>query len=680
VLKAHSRSVNAASFSPDGKRVVTASDDRTARLWDAETGKKIAVLKAHTNWVRSASFSPDGKRVVTASFDNTARLWDAETGKEIAVLKAHNSWVRSASFSPDGKRVVTASDDETARLWDASTGAEIAVLKAHSRSVNAASFSPDGKRVVTASDDQTARLWDAETGAEIAVLGAHSRSVNAASFSPDGKRVVTASDDQTARLWDAETGAEITVLRAHSRSVNAASFSPDGRRVVTGSDDDTGRIHDVSRIEAVTRGRAIVLTAALARAIGWRTAPEAADFLMQDAPDDLFATALRYLGRNTDNPELQATIAALHAPLHPNCYLSPTQLAETFGLATPQRATAAPSPPRTRRPRIGLLYQRQRIEAHLGKLAPDAPIRALVAQPALDDRLKAYEDADADALAAQSRYRTWGRFALKLMLIATLIASLMLLPLEKLIPYSEVWRGFVSGTQSVANLTALLVVWWLKKSDAVGRWLRNRAIAEQQRGDYFRALLAASPPTGADPRATLRQKLDLFEAAHLDNQRGFFDTKLKAYANPRFKQRWPGLVAKLAIAAGITLGGLAALRSLGVALPEVGRLILAVLDDPLRWQLGFNTIASALLAYVSAEALLSQDERNRSLYGASLEKLNRLRSDARRQAVAAAAAAGDEAAVMVYAAEAQAILDADHQAWMLTTPADVPPVLPAGRG
>ena len=113
--------VRRAAFSPDGTRVVTASDDGTARLWDAATGKEIAVLRGHDKLVRRAAFSPDGTRVVTASNDNTARLWDAETGKEIVALRGHDDAVVSAAFSPDGTRVVTASNDNTARLWDVGT-------------------------------------------------------------------------------------------------------------------------------------------------------------------------------------------------------------------------------------------------------------------------------------------------------------------------------------------------------------------------------------------------------------------------------------------------------------------------------------------------------------------------------------------------------------------------------
>jgi WD40 repeat protein len=310
ILRGHDGELDSADFSPDGRRVLTASRDNTARLWDAATGKEVVILRGHQAHIYSAVFSPDGARVLTASDDGTARLWDPATGKEIAVLHGGRSEpglafldkfgetpVTSAKFSPDGRYVLTLSGPFP-RLWDAATGKEIAILRAHyphtvahaefssdgarvftvpgdknhriklsdytalisdvatgkvvailaghKEDVNSAVFSRDGMRVVTASDDKTARIWNAVTGEIIAVLKGHDKRVNLARFSPDGTLVITVSDDKTARLWDAATGNEISILRGHEGEVTSVAFSPDGKLVVTAGKDTAIRLWETA--------------------------------------------------------------------------------------------------------------------------------------------------------------------------------------------------------------------------------------------------------------------------------------------------------------------------------------------------------------------------------------------------------------------------------------------------
>ena len=113
----HQDKVWSAVFSPDGTRVVTASLDKTARIWDAARGKPLTSPMVHEE-VGRAVFSPDGMRVVTAGSDGTARVWDAATGLPLTRPLEHQLGVRSIAFSPDGTRIVTASEDQTARVWD----------------------------------------------------------------------------------------------------------------------------------------------------------------------------------------------------------------------------------------------------------------------------------------------------------------------------------------------------------------------------------------------------------------------------------------------------------------------------------------------------------------------------------------------------------------------------------
>jgi WD40 repeat protein len=239
----HEAKVNSAQFSPDGQRVVTASDDTTVQVWNAASGKPIGEPMKHGDKVLAAQFSPDSQWVVAVSEDGTARVWDAATGKPIGEpMEA----VNSAQFSPDGHRVVTASEDNMARVWDAASGKPIGEPIMHGASVYSAQFSPDGERVVTVSDDNTARVWDAVSGKPIGEPMKHGETVYAAEFSPDGQRVVTASKDNTARMWDAASGRPIGEPMTHEAWVRSAQFSPDGQRVVTASDDMTARVWDAA--------------------------------------------------------------------------------------------------------------------------------------------------------------------------------------------------------------------------------------------------------------------------------------------------------------------------------------------------------------------------------------------------------------------------------------------------
>ena len=263
-LHGHTGWVNSASFSPDGTRIVTASIDKTARVWDATTGESVVELKEHTGWVYSASFSPDGTRIVTASGDRTARVWDAPTGKPVAQLWGHTDRVLSASFSPDGARIATVSADGIARVWEAATGKCVAELEGDERCINSAAFSPDGTRVVTASSDGTAFIWSVETGESVSEFGLGlftSRTARGLppsagpSFSPDGNRIVTATDEGTVCVWNAATGEPVTELKGHTGSITSASFSPDGTRIVTASEDATARLWDATTGDSVAELR-----------------------------------------------------------------------------------------------------------------------------------------------------------------------------------------------------------------------------------------------------------------------------------------------------------------------------------------------------------------------------------------------------------------------------------------
>jgi WD40 repeat protein len=231
--------VYSVAWSPDGKRLATGSEDKTAKVWDAATGKELLTLSGHSAPVNSIAWSPDGKRLATGSDDKTAKVWDAATCKELLTLSGHRGKVLSVGWSPDDKRLATASYDATAKVWDVATGKELLTLSGHSGMVLSVAWSPDGKRLATASYDKTAKVWDAATGKELLTLSGHRDIVLRAAWSPNGKRLATGNADTTAKVWDAATGKELLTLSGPSSYVFSVAWSPDGKRLATASDDKT---------------------------------------------------------------------------------------------------------------------------------------------------------------------------------------------------------------------------------------------------------------------------------------------------------------------------------------------------------------------------------------------------------------------------------------------------------
>lgn len=244
LLEAH-EGIAEAAFSPDGK-IIAATTENKVLLWNAALAgiylRTTRELTGHENAVNGVAFSPDSRFVVTASSDKTARVWEVDTGMLLAELRGHTGKVNSAAFSPDGKLIITASDDATVRLWDASNYMSVGTLEGHTVEVYSAQYSPDGRLIVTASADGVARVWNADTKQLVFSL-AHSGVVNSASFSPDSKLIVTASADKTARVWNAQTGKLVAALRGHLANVLKAVFSPDGKAILTASADYTAMIY-----------------------------------------------------------------------------------------------------------------------------------------------------------------------------------------------------------------------------------------------------------------------------------------------------------------------------------------------------------------------------------------------------------------------------------------------------
>ncbi len=235
------------ALSPDGIRLLTASDDTTVRLWDEETGRCLRVLKGHTNSVSSVAWSPDQRYALSAANDNTLRLWDVETGRCLRVLKGHTNRALSVAWSLDQRHALSGSGhpDKTVRLWDVETGRCLRVLEGHTAAIYSLAWSGDQLRALSGSWDKTVRLWDVKAGRCLRVLEGHTDFVWAVAWSDDQRRALSGSEDKTVRLWDVETGHCLRILEGHTGVVRSVACKADGRHALSGSNDGIVRLWDV---------------------------------------------------------------------------------------------------------------------------------------------------------------------------------------------------------------------------------------------------------------------------------------------------------------------------------------------------------------------------------------------------------------------------------------------------
>jgi WD40 repeat protein len=253
-LRGHQDTINSIVFASDGRHLVTCSDDNTIRIWEvpartfsrfeSDEGDKVyrelntdedtPVIRGHEARVSSVDISPDGRRLVSGSWDRTVRRWDMASGEQVLpAMLGHEDDVVFVQFSTDGMRVVSCSCDKTIRVWDAVIGGQaLLTLRGHEGVVYSASFSPDRTRIASVSLDQTIRIWDAISGGHAILtlqcpeLAKDMKARGEAddeedeedeeftlgklTYSPDGTRIIFEGDDNHVNLWDAVSGEMLT--------------------------------------------------------------------------------------------------------------------------------------------------------------------------------------------------------------------------------------------------------------------------------------------------------------------------------------------------------------------------------------------------------------------------------------------------------------------------------------
>jgi WD40 repeat protein len=242
--KGHMALIRSIVFTPDGSELISASDDKTIRVWDVGTGRIVRTIRGEIGdgdpgKIYALALSRDGRLLAAGGRTGATgqrqpiRLYDLNEGTLIGLFQGHDDAVLSLDFSPDGDRLVSGSTDDTAIIWDVASRKALHRLSGHKGDVNAARFTADASGVVTASDDNTLKLWDARDGALISTLTGHQDKVLAIAVSLRDGQVASGALDGTIKFWDLVNGRVLKEIN-QGTEVMSLAFSPDGRNLLSG--------------------------------------------------------------------------------------------------------------------------------------------------------------------------------------------------------------------------------------------------------------------------------------------------------------------------------------------------------------------------------------------------------------------------------------------------------------
>lgn len=197
----HNSTITALSWSPDSRRIASASIDTTVLVYDVAHQKNLLLYRGHAGEVLAVAWSPDGKYLASAGADKTIQVWNAASGTPFLTLRGETGPITALAWSPDSKRLVSASEDGTVRTWDAAHGNLLLTYRGHTGAALTVAWSPNGAYIASAGVDKTVEVWEANTGKTVFTYRGHSDTIWGVAWSPDGKRVASCGEDGTIQVW-----------------------------------------------------------------------------------------------------------------------------------------------------------------------------------------------------------------------------------------------------------------------------------------------------------------------------------------------------------------------------------------------------------------------------------------------------------------------------------------------